>query len=560
MLEVEIPQITDNAVEEYSNVYQPSKVVLRRVIGNREDLTILYRKARDIIWENRLFDVFNLFISEDQKFFQLTIMNLWRICKSNDEYWLEEYDLSNKNWNRILIEDIGEFPCLNVYPIVNDIGYINGVVQKATNKLVRYLNFKDIKELSGENSLSKSSFISIIQKYLRKTIGKDNLAIKAKLLRSSFYANFYDSEVVRFLMSVDYQYVGFFQYIRCLVYKEHFLRVAKERKNLLPIFLKINMAYWNREDIFSKKIWCKQGKKSKLCDQKKFSSMEGKRFRSFDSLSNFRWLLNQKTTVIKAWNEHRLVDIDVIKMSIEAATKPPCTFAIVALMKNLPRNQNIFSDYKKEMVILFKIFLNESNAIWEKLGYKELRKWITLNNHRMMSFYDYLLDEGLSNNILNKKTTWASVSSKSDEWHERKAKEREAQMLLIKMNQEKLEWDSLINDCEINRISFSAIISYTRLYQESVDMHHCVIDYLENCLHGNYRVFHVEDEQSNRATLGIYLGRSNPKSRINNWFIDQVQSECNEMTTKAIYNACEILVANYNKIWISEKDLKATIS
>ena len=531
---------------------------IRKIIGNREDLTILYRKARDLIWQKKIYEVFNVSVNNDSSLTVLTVMNLWKLCKSVDAFWLEEFNFETDSWDKVSINRLGQFPTFNVYPVVSDLGYIHGIVQKATSKIITYLGFKDLKDHIDEKSLSKGHFISIIDKYFRKVVGKENLEIKAKMLRTQFYSHFYDREVVRALMSVDYKYVGFFQYIQCLVYRNEFIRVVKERKNLLPVFLKINSTYWTREDIFSKKIWCKLGKKSKLCDQKRFSAKSIKTFHSFESVSVFRWLFSQKTTVIKAWVEHRNVELDVIKLAVESASKSPAAYALVSLMRNVDSDFVLIKNHRNEMIFLYRAFLNESNAVWETEGYPALRKWITLNIHRMKSFYDYLLDGGFETGALNKKTTWLSIKNKSDEWHKKKAEEREAQMLLIRLNREKLEWVSLIKNIEINDVKFSAIDTYTRLYQEAVDMHHCVDTYLEDCLEEHYRVFHAEDSKGNKATLGISLSHKKRRGSPQAWCIDQVQAECNELTTKPIATACEALLVEYNRLWTDKNSLIKT--
>lgn len=523
----------------------------RRIIGNRADLTDLYRQSRTTIWDKKVYQVFNVVEDTANKSVELTIMNLWRMVKCKGHYWFEEFDLSEDAWKYVPLDHLINFPYFNVYPITKDLGYIQGIVNKAVRKIAIHHGYNQIPEHcvgSSLSTLSKERFLCLIQTHLRKVIGRDNLDIKAKLLRSLFYAHFYERDVIKALMSVNYKYVGFFNYIRCLLLKTDFFRVVNERKNLLPVLLEIDSKYWSRMDIFSKKIWCAKTSQMPLCVTNSFSSRKSKSFYSFSNVSVFRWLFSQKTTIIRTWIKHRHADLEVLKQAIESASKPPATYAICALMERVQGNISLMQEHTESMTFLFKAFLNESNAVWESAGYTALRKWVPINAHRMASVFDYLRVEGFAAGVVHKKSTWVSVNEKSEEWHTRKARERDARKIAVHMNRQSLKWNSLINEIDINHVKFTAVTTYPRLYEEAVNMHHCVDSYLEMCLENCYRVFHVDDNRGNTATLGIsfdYHGRHNDSS----WSIDQIQAPCNQMPAKPIVKTCKSFLKTFNELW-----------
>jgi PcfJ-like protein len=523
---------------------------MRKIIGNREDITLLYRKSRDFIWDKKIFQVLVVNQSTDGLRVEIAIMNLWKMCKSGESFWLEEYDLDKSKWKKLPANKIAHFPRINVYPVVQHTDYIHSFIYQAVEKIANYYGYLNIKPTiySDKKTLTKEFILKILSLYLKKVIGKENLDIKAKILRTHFYQHFYDKAIVKGLMSVNYRYVGFQSYFTCLMLKHDFFRVLTERKNLLPILLKVNPSHWSRLDLFSKKNWC-QGNGKSLCGKKQFGI--DKPFAHFENASVFRWLFNQKITVIKAWLFHRQVQhLSIVKKAAESTSSQSSTYALYALVRHIQNLQFIHNtNFESNLHFLFRAFLNESNQVWKNEGYSALRKWVVFNSHKMTSIYDYLISEE-SKNAVNKKSTWQSIQSKSDEWHEHKHKELIANQTRVLVNKVKLEWVSLIQEIDINQIVFTALDTYQKLHQESMDMHHCVVDYVHGCLSDNYRVFHIDDGSGNKATLGIFLGRVELSKTEPSWHINQIQAECNEMTTKEIMQACDLLLQEYNRLWL----------
>ena len=73
-------------------------------------------------------------------------------------------------------------------------------------------------------------------------------------------------------------------------------------------------------------------------------------------------------------------------------------------------------------------------------------------------------------------------------------------------------------------------------------MNHCVggDDYVRACLSGYYRVFQVQAQSGERATLGLTCQN-------NSWTIDQIQGPRNCRCSKEIEDAARQLTSEYQR-------------
>ncbi|MEQ1531483.1 MAG: hypothetical protein ABL925_19380 [Methylococcales bacterium] len=85
----------------------------------------------------------------------------------------------------------------------------------------------------------------------------------------------------------------FKNYLHYAIHRSGFLKVAKEHRNLLPLLPFIAPALWLRDDLFSQKLWVKQGRKTTLVDRSQFRQgalYQKHRLKSFADNREWRWL------------------------------------------------------------------------------------------------------------------------------------------------------------------------------------------------------------------------------------------------------------------------------
>src|SRR5438105_2860241 len=93
---------------------------LRKLFG-RDDLTVVYRRARDCIVRRGIFRLVTLVTEPDGAWTEITICNLWRIRRAADgTVALFEFSLAQETWAQVNgPASLENWPNLPIFPIAS---------------------------------------------------------------------------------------------------------------------------------------------------------------------------------------------------------------------------------------------------------------------------------------------------------------------------------------------------------------------------------------------------------------------------------------------------------
>ena len=84
----------------------------------------------------------------------------------------------------------------------------------------------------------------------------------ARTLRAIWWDHFVDRDVLSALLGITWRQWTVAEYLKYARYRPALLKVAAEHRNLLPVLMEINPQQWGRDDLFSRKLWVRDGRKS----------------------------------------------------------------------------------------------------------------------------------------------------------------------------------------------------------------------------------------------------------------------------------------------------------
>jgi hypothetical protein len=336
-------------------------------------------------------------------------------------------------------------------------------------------------------------------------LSHDSMKAGARALRAAFWRHIVDKEVVSAAMTIKYNKIPFADYMKYAMHREAFLKVAATHRNLLPVLPHINPEQWGRADLFSRKLWVRDGRLYTALDRQAFHWSTGHRsFNSFDRPASWRWLSKSSPLIVKAWlardsttrdiilTNLALVDINV-RAPVIAYTHILHSSSRLADHGVSPRTQKLLS-----------LFLMHCAAIWENEGFVKVKAWLKSDggsaNFGLM--LDYLEAEGYAQGQPSKNATWASLARRSDDWHRRIAIENMEREL---KDQKLLKWNALVPETVIDGVVFRPLINSRDLAVEGYELKHCAGRYRDRCHHGNYRVYSCLESDGTRSTLGISI-------------------------------------------------------
>lgn len=565
------PLSLGEVVEETELLELEESKVQRRSFG-REDLDQVYRKTKDLLVTLNVFRIAQY--AEENEVNTLIICNLWKIERLADrsvKYY--NFDIKNGSW----VEDelLEYWPEVPFYPIrqTQSLSWWRNVIRRAIWKVMIAAGYQDLPRVINEFSpfvvtdgvhgpvpgekkemLPKTMADIIFAKYLGKQNGwnkkrkeykwKDGILTSssmmsgARALRAAFFQHILDNEVLSAMLCIDYKNVSFIGYLRFALYRNGLLKVSKEHRNLLPILPKINPRAWGRDDLFSRKLWVKDGRKTTALERKgvKVTKEKGSGIYpwseniplvAFEHQTAWRWLSKASSVIVSEWNVSKTILVTNIALA-NISVKAP-VYAYVCLL----RKSSQFNCYgvSPAMQCIVRCFINHCAKMWKEKGFKETRHWLKrghdASENHFSNIFDYLDAEGFALGYPNKHTTWASLSRHSEDWHNRIAIENmERELSGIKI----IKWSSLIKETEFDGVTFTPLENSKDLAVEGYQMHHCVRQYAGYCQSGKYRVFSVVDAEGIRSTLGLSIKGSKV-------VIDQHMGKYNGEITQSARNA-----------------------
>ena len=549
----------------------------RRNAFGRADLADAYRKAKDLLIEHKLFRIAQYEELGDTR--RLTICNLWRIERLPDASLRTlEFRLTTGVWEEV--STLEHWPEVPFYPIkkTQSLDWWRSVARQAIWKALvaaGYFNLPRFhteiadwdhdqdgypvpaKNAKKEMSPSRMAYL-LIERYIgrqgaynnkRKTydwkpglLDPGSMMSGARALRAAFFQHFLDREVLSAMLAIDYWDSAFLRYLRYARLRPALVKVATEHRNLLPLLPGINPEQWGRDDLFSRKLWVRDGRKSTALDRRPIRLAKGHggqwqqraHYQSFEVAAAWRWLSKASAVVVREWAGNNNTIIANLALANVSAKAP--VYAYVQIVREAHRLDRYGVSPRIQQ--LLRLFLAHCAKLWKDKGYTEVRLWLRDNNQSSLSvMLDYLDAEGFEQGFPDKHSTWAALLRRSDDWHRRIAIERMEQELDgLKM----LEWASLVRETVIDDIVFTPLNDSRALAVEGYEMQHCVGQYAGWCHRGKYRAYSVREPDGSRSTLGFEI-----RGRKVIW--DQHMSKYNGPVSPAAHHAGRQLAATYQQ-------------
>ena len=169
---------------------------------------------------------------------------------------------------------------------------------------------------------------------------------------------------------------------------------------------------------------------------------------------------------------------------------------------------------------------------------------------QLMAQYNDAVDMAVDMSYYNQplhSTTWNGVVRQCEQWHRARNANSYAhywQKILRENNGHYNGWNSLVSEQEIDGYTAIPLTDEKSLYEESLEMSHCVATYGPKCLSGYTRLFGIYQEDEHIATAEVqYYG--------SRWSSAQVRGKHNHPVDQNIYRAVDELAKIYNKEWNS---------
>jgi hypothetical protein len=138
------------------------------------------------------------------------------------------------------------------------------------------------------------------------------------------------------------------------------------------------------------------------------------------------------------------------------------------------------------------------------------------------------------------KAPWSWFMRQQEEWHA-----NAAQRTKDKTKQQ--VWESALSEIEIKGYQIVPLTDAHALVDEGQDMHHCVANFVRNCVDGESRIFSIRKNGVKIATLEL-RNMSNLFNMVNagKWAVNQVREVCNADASQEIKKIAEVVANKYN--------------
>jgi len=518
----------------------------RHNLFGRADLAYIYRRAKDLIIQHKLLRITRY--EEQDGIRQLTICNLWRIERLPDaSIRTLNFNLVTTSWEEVRsTNDWYQWPEMPFYPIeqTKSLGWWKDIIKGAIWKALIAAGYSgELKKKKGMKPGQMAYFL--LNQYVGGTVYLDKfdaygypltketpgrldpetMKAGARALRAAFFQHILDHEVLSAVLAINYRECGFRRYLQFARYRSGLLKVAAEHRNLLPLLPGINPDQWSRNDLFSRKLWVKDGRKSTAIDRYPVQpypiqarksgrlitdcdSILGPYVGSFDSAAVWRWLSKASSLIVRAWymnhtsqfgyHSANYVIANMALANINAKA-PVCAYVKLICNSYYLRDK----DYAVSSQIqqLYRLYFAHAANLWKENGYAVVREWVKDVDQKSIihDMLDWLEAEGFAQGFPNKRATWTSLLRRSDDWHRRIA----IDCMEHELNGKTLEWVSLLPETVIDDIAFAPLTNSRALAVEGYELKHCIGNYVDMCNKGRYRAYSVLEPDGSRSTLGF---------------------------------------------------------
>ncbi|RMR11223.1 hypothetical protein ALP90_200196 [Pseudomonas amygdali pv. ulmi] len=504
----------------------------------------VYEQAKQYVVEHK---VLRLYQKLDLRagYRTIVICNTWRIdrCLSSAGVETFEWNYEKRCWDSAV--NIEKWPFIKLLPIDakikkdEDSRYLaRSILRSALLRALYAAGFESL-PITALNGISRSRLAGIFigfylddrEKNTKLKIDLAPLTPAARALRKNIWVEVIDRQLLSAVVALRGWGASMYlsDYLTYAVHADAVLRIALEHRNCLPLLVLIASKHWGRPELFSRKTWVKDGRKSTLIDRQGFE--KNRRLSSFMKPVSHRWLLAAPLTVIY---EYAQSPNTTALENIASSNLPKRVPAIVlsALVRNSRQlGRQVLPEYQR----IIRLWVLRCCEVWQTRGFAHLRLHMDQLRHELLNLLDWANAEGVARQQPSKNATWLSIERLSFEWHEQRA-------LGFKSRNRGLEWESLLGDCEISGFKVHALTTSTALVKEGVRLHHCVGSYDVECHEGFFRVFGLSDAEGLRCTLNI------EKLDNGNWRVQQLRSYCNGPAPKEAHDVSKQIAKRYTAL------------
>lgn len=568
----------------------------RKNLFGRADLAEVYRRARDLLVKHGVFRMVQVAKDGDGAS-SLVICNLWRIDRSKQgAIKTLEFDMATGQWAEV--GKLDYWPDVPLYPIqkaqtldwwrevatrvvwkaLMTAGYgalprhLTEAVWDERGKVRRGPPNKAMPESPKlEMTPNKMAYI-LVQRYIGKKVpvrtkkkgggygsgvgygGKEKwkngflkpkvMIAGAKALRASIFDHVLDADVLSAILAIDYNLVTLRDYLSYAVHRDALLRVSREHRNLLPMLPQITKEHWGRKDLFSRKLWVKDGRSRTLVDYTRFSENKVNCFASLDSRAALRWLGKAQLTVVRRWaspggggkNVAVLENLSRANITVKIPAIAWSRIVTAGAMRSVARLG--VSEWVQR---LYRAFAVHCAAVWKAEGFVALKAYLKNDPMALSDVADWLAAEGIAQGFPDKHATWESIRRRCDDWHERVAIEN-----VERSAGENHTWDSLLDEAVIDDVIFTPLNSVKDVALEGYRQQHCVGNYADYCVDGRYRVYAALEPDGTRSTLGLWFNDSG------RWVLEQHRGKYNGSVSVEAAKAGQELVGRYQAAYLKK--------
>ena len=373
----------------------------------RQDLSDAYDAAKNLIIKHRMLRLCQYEVVPEGN--QLTICNVWRIVRAPDMH-VRTYEkcLQSGAWQEV--SRLEGWPVIPFWPIAKttSLHWWESIVERAVTKALWAVGYSELRSDQGAH-LDKEPAKKEMQpwqisqimcaRYVRMLKDESSL-VAAKALRAAFYQHIYEKDLASALLSVDYKYIRFHQYLGFARHRDSVLRVAREHRNLLCLLPYISPLKWGRSDLFSRKVWVRDGRKFTPIDRLPLKAskpefaehrffqtlgMRSRDLRSCPSSSAWRWLTRAKSSVVTAWTQSDCNWQFAEVLATAQGNLPIPAVVLVHLLRYSEASRigdflacQVETDQLAHEVSikLVRIFIAHCAKKWKAEGFAALRRWL----------------------------------------------------------------------------------------------------------------------------------------------------------------------------------------
>jgi hypothetical protein len=337
----------------------------------------------------------------------------------------------------------------------------------------------------------------------------------AKVIRSALRRHIWDPELLSFLFPLRSHHDGRIPmslYLAAQAHKDDLARICQETPNLLPLLNFIPPKNWSRPDLWQDRVIRASAPVFRWMSPKALRWLRRAPVETVGCFHHFFMKHSSEKDLLPTAGE--LADIMAglpAKVTKQPKLAEKLTETLIEHIWDflLKFSQGASKKKPEAAARLAHLLARHIMAAWPSTGWdraawKQAKlTWSSKENYGVVSIIDWFRAEGQRRGLPDKNSTWQSLKRRSDQWHEeiwRRGREATRQGVEEEKN---ATWESLLGPLEIGGVKIKPLVSGLDLYNESLEMRHCVSSYIQKCLKEGDRIFSLTEPNGKRSTLGL---------------------------------------------------------